>query len=135
MTLSDNKILVIPSDLAEKLDANRGDLSRIELIEALIDNLLADKTDTKVNGKNSEFVSKTELLSFEQDMKLLLKSFLDFFMAYGMEYGENGQLLELDKFTDKLQGLQKTLMLKTWGKVTTTAAKPPLNGNHDYHFR
>lgn len=123
MTLSDNKILVIPSDLAEKLDANRGDLSRIELIEALIDNLLADKTDTKVNGKNSEFVSKTELLSFEQDMKLLLKSFLDFFMAYGMEYGENGQLLELDKFTDKLQGLQKDLNVENIGKSNNNGGK------------
>lgn len=123
MTLSDNKILVIPSDLAEKLDANRGDLSRIELIEALIDNLLADKTDTKVNGKNSEFVSKTELLSFEQDMKLLLKSFLDFFMAYGMEYGENGQLLELDKFTDKLQGLQKDLNVENMGKINNNSGK------------
>jgi len=121
--LSDNKILVIPSDLAEKLDANRGDLSRIELIEALIDNLLADKTDTKVNGKNSEFVSKTELLSFEQDMKLLLKSFLDFFMAYGMEYGENGQLLELDKFTDKLQGLQKDLNVENIGKSNNNGGK------------
>jgi len=121
--LSDNKILVIPSDLAEKLDANRGDLSRIELIEALIDNLLADKTDTKVNGKNSEFVSKTELLSFEQDMKLLLKSFLDFFMAYGMEYGENGQLLELDKFTDKLQGLQKDLNVENMGKSNNNGGK------------
>jgi len=123
VTLSDNKILVIPSDLAEKLDANRGDLSRIELIEALIDNLLADKTDTKVNGKNSEFVSKTELLSFEQDMKLLLKSFLDFFMAYGMEYGENGQLLELDKFTDKLQGLQKDLNVENMGKINNNSGK------------
>jgi hypothetical protein len=123
VTLSDNKILVIPSDLAEKLDANRGDLSRIELIEALIDNLLADKTDTKVNGKNSEFVSKTELLSFEQDMKLLLKSFLDFFMAYGMEYGENGQLLELDKFTDKLQGLQKDLNVENIGKSNNNGGK------------
>jgi len=121
--LSDNKILVIPSDLAEKLDANRGDLSRIELIEALIDNLLADKTDTKVNGKNSEFVSKTELLSFEQDMKLLLKSFLDFFMAYGMEYGENGQLLELDKFTDKLQGLQKDLNVENMRKSNNNGGK------------
>jgi len=123
VTLSDNKILVIPSDLAEKLDANRGDLSRIELIEALIDNLLADKTATTVNGKNSEFVSKTELLSFEQDMKLLLKSFLDFFMAYGMEYGENGQLLELDKFTDKLQGLQKDLNVENIGKSNNNGGK------------
>jgi len=113
--LSENKILVVPSDLAEKIDDNRGDLSRVEFIEALIDNLVSAKPESKGNGKG-EYASKTELLSFEQDMKLLLKSFLDFFMAYGMEYGENGQLLEIDKFTNKLQGLQKDINLENTGK-------------------
>jgi hypothetical protein len=113
--LSDNKILVVPSDLAEKIDNNRGDLSRVEFIEALIDNLVGAKPESKANGK-VEYVSKSELLSFEQDMKLLLKSFLDFFMAYGMEYGENGQLLEIDKFTNKLQGLQKDINIENAGK-------------------
>jgi hypothetical protein len=113
--LSDNKILVVPSNLAEKIDNNRGDLSRVEFIEALIDNLVTDKPESKGSGK-VEYATKTELLSFEQDMKLLLKSFLDFFMAYGMEYGENGQLLERDKFTSKLQGLQKDISAENGGK-------------------
>jgi hypothetical protein len=117
-TLSDNKILVVPSALAEKIDNNRGDLSRVEFIEALIDNLLNAKPESKGNGK-VEYASKVELLSFELDMKLLLKSFLDFFMAYGMEYGENGQLLEIDKFTDKLQGLQKEINIENGGKSTS----------------
>ena len=118
--MSDNKILVVPSDLAEKIDNNRGDLSRIEFIEALIDNLVSDKPESKSNGKG-DYASKTELLSFEQDMKLLLKSFLDFFMAYGMEFGENGQLLEIDKFTSKLQGLQKDLSGENGGKNSSGA--------------
>lgn len=113
--MSDNKILVVPSNLAEKIDNNRGDLSRVEFIEALIDNLVTDKPESKGSGK-VEYATKTELLSFEQDMKLLLKSFLDFFMAYGMEYGENGQLLEIDKFTSKLQGLQKDISAENGGK-------------------
>ena len=113
--MSDNKILVVTSDLAEKIDNNRGDLSRIEFIEALIDNLVSDKPELKSNGKG-DYASKTELLSFEQDMKLLLKSFLDFFMAYGMEFGENGQLLDVEKFTSKLQGLQKDLGVESSGK-------------------
>ena len=121
--MSDNKILVVPADLAEKIDNNRGDLSRVEFIEALIDNLVTDKHESKNNGKG-DYASKTELLSFEQDMKLLLKSFLDFFMAYGMEYGENGQLLEIDKFTSKLQGLQKDLARKTAARAATAVLKP-----------
>jgi hypothetical protein len=105
----------VPSDLAEKIDNNRGDLSRVEFIEALIDNLVTDTHESKSNGKE-DYASKMELKSFEQDMKLLLKSFLDFFMAYGMEYGENGQLLEIEKFTSKLQGLQKDLATENSGK-------------------
>ena len=106
--MSDNKILVVPADLAQKIDDNRGDMSRVEFIEALIDNLVTDKHESKSNGK-VDYATRTELLSFEQDMKQLLKSFLDFFIAYGMEFGENGQLLEIEKFTTKLQGLQKDL--------------------------
>jgi metal-responsive CopG/Arc/MetJ family transcriptional regulator len=106
--VSDNKILVIPADLAKKIDENCGDMSRAEFIEALIDNLITDNGESKQNVK-TEFITRTELLSFEQDMKQLLKSFLDFFMAYDLELGENGQQVELEKFTNKLQGLQKDL--------------------------
>ena len=113
--MSNSKIIVVPADLAQKIDDNRGDMDRVEFIEALIDNLLTDKNETKGNGK-VDFATKTELLSFEQDMKQLLKSFLDFFMAYGMEFGENGQLLDVEKFTSKLQGLQKDLGVESSGK-------------------
>jgi hypothetical protein len=106
--LSDNKILVIPADLVKKIDENCGDMNRAEFIEALIDNLIAEKGESRENVK-SDFVTRTELLVFEQDMKQLLKSFLDFFMAYDVELGENNQQIELDKFTTKLQGLQKDL--------------------------
>jgi hypothetical protein len=90
-------------------------MNRTEFIEALIDNLLTDKDEPGGNGK-VDFATRTELLSFEQDMKQLLKSFLDFFMAYGMEFGENGQLLDVEKFTSKLQGLQKDLGVESSGK-------------------
>ena len=117
--MSDNKILVVPADLAQKIDENRGDMSRVEFIEALIDNLLTDKPEFKSNGK-ADYATKTEILSFEQDMKGLLKSFLDFFIAYGMEFGENGQLIEIEKFTNKLQGLQKDLGADS-GKGSTSS--------------
>ena len=119
--MSNSKIIVVPADLAQKIDDNRGDMDRVEFIEALIDNLLTDKNESKGNGK-ADFASRTELLSFEQDMKQLLKSFLDFFMAYGMEFGENGQLLEIEKFTSKLQGLQKDLGVESGGKSSSGKA-------------
>jgi metal-responsive CopG/Arc/MetJ family transcriptional regulator len=111
--LSDSKILVIPSDLAKKIDDNRGDMSRAEFIEALIDNLITEKP---VSNNVAEYATKTELVSFQQDMKQLLKSFMDFFVSYGLEYGENGQQLDIEKFTSKLQGFQKDLTTDNGGK-------------------
>jgi hypothetical protein len=104
--LSDNKILVIPAELIQKIDENRGDTSRAEFIETLIDNLLGDKPQPKVEA---EYVTRLEFASFQQDIRQLLKNFLDFFVSYGMELGENGQQIGIDKFTSKLQGLQKNL--------------------------
>lgn len=117
--MSDSKILVIPADLAKKIDDNRGDKSRAEFIEALIDNLITEKP---VSNNVAEYATKTELVSFQQDMKQLLKSFMDFFVSYGLEYGENGQHLDIEKFTSKLQGFQKDLTadsgVKGGGKAT-----------------
>ena len=117
--MSDRKILVVPADLAKKIDDNRGDVNRAEFIEALIDNLITEKP---VSNNVVEYVTKTELVSFEQDIKLLMKSFLDFFVSYGLEFGENGQQLDIEKFTSKLQGFQKDLGVdssaKGGGKAT-----------------
>ena len=114
--MSDSKLLVVPADLARKIDDNRGDLSRADFIEALIDNLVTEKPEY---DENVEFATKAELTSFEQDMKQLLKSFLDFFVSYGLELGENGKQIELEKFTTKLQGLQKDLGVESGkGKAT-----------------
>lgn len=104
--MSDNKILVVPADLIKKIDENRGDTSRAEFIEAMIDNLVTDKPQSRVEA---DYVTRLELASFEQDIKQLLKNFLDFFVSYGMELGENGQQIGIEKFTSKLQGLQKNL--------------------------
>ena len=111
--MSDSKILVIPADLAKKIDDNRGDKSRAEFIEALIDNLITEKP---ASNNVVEYATKTEFVSFEQDMKQLLKSFMDFFVSYGLEYGENGQQLDIEKFTSKLQGFQKDLTADSGGK-------------------
>jgi len=111
--LTDSKILVVPADLARKIDENRGDVSRAEFLEALIDNLVKEKSEPKDAMK---YATREELSSFEQDMKQLLKSFLDFFVSYGLELGENGQQIEIEKFTSKLQGLQEDLGGESGGK-------------------
>ena len=125
--MSDSKILIVPADLVKKIDDNRGDVNRAQFIEALIDNLIEEKPESKEKSK-AQYATKEEILVYQQDMKQLLKSFLDFFMAYGMEFGDNGQLLEIEKFTSKLQGLQKDIVgedaVKSGGGRATIKWKP-----------
>lgn len=106
--MSDNKILIVPADIIKKIDDNRGEMDRGEFIGAIIDNLLEDKIEKK-KSEVTKYATSAELAAFEQDIKALLKSFLDFFMSYGMELGENGSTVDFEKLTNKLQGLQKDL--------------------------
>jgi hypothetical protein len=82
--MADNRIVVLPAELVEKIDKNRGDVSRADFISALLDNVLRES-----QGKEaiSSFITRQELEGFRQDVRALLRSFLDFFIAYGLELG------------------------------------------------
>lgn len=104
--MTDKRIIVVPAELAKKLDENRGDMSQAEFIEFLLDMQLgeAKKTGEKVAPV---YATREELLSFEQDIKKLLKNFLDFFVTYGLELGKPSLSEELEELTSKLQVLEK----------------------------
>ena len=98
--MADKRMMIVPAALIKKIDENRGEMSQAEFIELLID------TQLKEEDKEQKYVTKNEILSFEQDMKQLLKHFLDFFVSYGLELGKNSPEAELEKL---MQGLQKGL--------------------------
>ena len=104
--MAEKKMLIIPAELAQKIDDNRGDLSRGDFIEFIIDSQLNDEKETK---PAVQYVTKEEVQHLEQDIKKLLKSFLDFFVNYGLEIGKPGSSRE-DEFSDitsKLESLEK----------------------------
>ncbi len=101
--MAERRILIVPAELTKKIDDNRGDMSQAEFINFLIDNQLKQET------KEPQYATKEEVYSFEQDMKKLLKSFLDFFINYGLELGKQSPETEFEELTSKLQGLQKDL--------------------------
>jgi hypothetical protein len=103
--MTDKRMLILPADLVKKIDDNRGDVSQAEFIEVLIDSQFKDKD----KGKESQYATKEELSVFEEDMKRLLRSFLDFFVSYGLELGKQSQAGELEELTSKLQGLQRDI--------------------------
>ena len=107
--MSGRTILSVSVDLVQKIDHYRGDVTRSEFIETLIDNILMEKAEVEKQGEQVEYITRTEFVSYKQDIKQLMKNFLDFFMSYGLEFNENDEQISIDKFTNKLKGLQKGL--------------------------
>ncbi len=101
--MAEKRMLIMPAELVKKIDDNRGDMSQAEFINFLIDSQLKKET------KEPQYATKEEVYYFEQDMRKLLRSFLDFFINYGLELGKESPETEFGELTSKLQGLQKDL--------------------------
>ncbi|MBN2461991.1 MAG: hypothetical protein JXB43_00130 [Dehalococcoidia bacterium] len=99
--MPEKKMLIVDSDVARKVDENRGDMSISHFISFLIDSQL--KHD--VNGRSDDHVTKEEFHQFEQGIRELLRSFLEFFLSYGLELGKQPTDGELDKLNQKLRVL------------------------------
>jgi hypothetical protein len=116
----------MPADLVKKIDDNRGDMSQAEFIEFLIDSHFApeEKGNNKamqaemdalrgelkdLMQREKKMATKDELAAFHEDTKKLLKSFVDFFVGYGLELGEKSSGLDLRDLTSKLKTLDKEM--------------------------
>ena len=114
--MAEKRMLIVPADLAQKIDDNRGDMSRSDFIEFLIDCQL--KLETKDKQPAVQYATKEEIKSLEQDMKRLLKSFLDFFLNYGLEMGTQPKEDEFEEITSKLKGLEDDTDPDNKGRAT-----------------
>jgi hypothetical protein len=103
--LTEKRMLIIPAELAQKIDENRGDLNESDFIEFLIESRL--KTGSKEKQAGVQYATKEEVRAVEEDLKKLLKSFLDFFLNYGLEIGNQPKNAEFKDLTDKLKSLDK----------------------------
>jgi len=99
--MADKRMLVLPADLVNKINENRGDMSIAEFISFLIDSNL------KEEEKQEKYATKDEVRAFSEDTKKLLKNFLDFFMSYGLEFGDESPKSGLAGLTDKLKELEE----------------------------
>jgi hypothetical protein len=99
--MPEKKMLIIDSDVARKIEENRGDMSISQFIDFLIDSQL--KQD--VTQGNDGHVTKEEFYQFEHGIRELLRNFLEFFLSYGLELGKQPADSELDKLNQKLRVL------------------------------
>jgi len=102
--MSEKRMLIVPAELVEKIDENRGDMGQAEFIDFLIDSQFKHEENT-----NGCYATMEEFQAFEQGMKDLFRSFLDFFLSFGLEMGRNSGKVQFEEFNNKLQGLEEKL--------------------------
>jgi len=98
--LAEKRMLIVDTEVARKVDENRGDMSRSEFLNFLIDSQL-EQEDTG----NHDYVNKEEFYQFEQGIKELLRNFLEFFLSYGLELGKQPQDKSFAELSQKLQAM------------------------------
>jgi len=122
--MAEKRMLVLPEELVKKIENNRGDLSYAEFLTFLIDNALKEaesengRTSSKELGILKQEVktllekvdgkaNKEDFKAFQQDTKKLLKSFVDFFIGYGLELGKQSGEKELDELSQLLNSVEQ----------------------------
>ncbi|RLC92421.1 MAG: hypothetical protein DRI39_08325 [Chloroflexi bacterium] len=100
--MGEKRMLILPAELVQKIDENRGDMTQAEFINFLIDEQL--KKDPTSDG----FVTKDALLEFEHGIKDLLRTFLEFVVSYGLELGKVPGKGDLEELNQRLGGLHKS---------------------------
>ena len=125
--MSDKRMLILPEEVVRKINDNRGDLSQGDFIEFLIEshfrsqenavNVVGQKEieslkrllielNSKFEAIEKKAATREEVQAFQEDTRKLLKSFLDFFVGYGLELGKHslsGDLKELSSSLEKLE--------------------------------
>lgn len=99
--MSDKRMLIVDAAVAKRIDDNRGDIDTSDFINFLIDGQLKPNVP---DAKNNH-VTKEEFQHFEQGIRDLLRSFLEFFLNYGLELGKGSTDRELERLSQKLQDM------------------------------
>ena len=124
--MTEKRMLILPAELVKKIDDNRGDVPQAEFLDFLIESHLkgaahptnvVTREDLEtlkaefaklLNRESYKYALKEEMAGFQEDTKKLLKSFVDFFIGYGLELGKDGPL-DLKEITSKMTGLDKEM--------------------------
>ena len=101
LKVNSHRMLVLPTELVDVINHNRGDLTQAQFIEFLIDSHLEQELPKE------RYATQQELVTLEQELKGLLRSFLDFSISYNMDLGRKPGSSDIeDNFSTKLQEIQ-----------------------------
>ncbi len=97
--MPDKRMLIVDAEVVRKVDENRGDMSRTDFLNFLIDSCLKEDS-----GKQN-YITKEEFNQFQQGTRELLRNFLEFFVSYGLELGKQPTDKTFEELSQKLQTL------------------------------
>ena len=104
--MADKRMMVLPAEVVARVDENRGDLSQADFINLLLDNSLGNgEAGHAIDHEEEEElgpVTSVDLAELESGIKDLLRSFLEFFITYGLEIGKDSGKTDLAVLTDRL---------------------------------
>jgi len=100
--MPDKRMLIVDAALAQRVDENRGDMNRSDFINFLIDSCL------KEDSGKPQYITEEDFTQFQQGTKELLRNFLEFFVSYGMELGEQPKDKTFEELSQKLQTLGRS---------------------------
>jgi hypothetical protein len=101
--MTEKRMLIVDDELLQKIDANRGEMSRAEFISFIINNQLQEQGGSST--VSHQYVEREEFQEFALGMKDLLRRFLDFFISYGLELGQEPKDNTFAELVQKLQTL------------------------------
>jgi hypothetical protein len=108
--MAEKRMLIVDAETVKRIEENRGDMSVSEFLNYIIDGHL-DQVPATHHG---EPVTREEFQHFEEGIRDLLRSFLEFFLSYGLELGKHPTDGELNKLNLTLQGLSKSTKPKKY---------------------
>ncbi len=106
--MPEKRMLIVDAEVAKKVDENRGDMDRSDFINFVIDShLKADSS--KADSPKPDYITKEEFNQFQQGIKELLRNFMEFFLSYGLELGQQPEDATMKELSQQL----KTFVNKT----------------------
>jgi hypothetical protein len=103
--MSEKRMLIVENELLQKIDENRGEMSRSEFIAFLLSNQIGEDSQSPAVANQNQYITREEYQEFALGMKDLLRRFLDFFISYGLELGQEPKDNTFSELVQKLQTL------------------------------
>jgi hypothetical protein len=98
----DDLVLVVKEDVVKQIDENRGEMNRSEFVNYLIQSQL------KGYYSQQNYITREEFQEFAQEIKELLRNFLQFFISCGMVLGRQPPYEDLETLSQQLESLDSS---------------------------